>query len=184
MPDEDAWRFINTFAPWLSAIGSLAAVVLALLLAWRQNRIHLHVSLAVGSSPGSIQDVLENRSASRPPEACVEVSNRGLRTAVVKDIRFTIGWLRRREFKVSPHEGRKFARLEEGGSTMFCVPMEGLASELLRGLPKIARSQFLHLRAHSVSAVVYTTAGGRVRGRAQRTLCAELATHSKKHINA
>src|SRR5258706_5047016 len=169
MLDEDAWRFINTFAPWFSAIESLAAVVLALTLAWRQHRIYLHVSLTVGSSSASIGDAFENKSASHPPEARVEVNNRGLRTAVVRDIRFSIGWLRRREFRVSAHQERTLARLEEGGNAMFHVPVEGLASELLRGLPKIARFQFLHLRARSLSAVVYTTAGVRVPGRAQRT---------------
>jgi hypothetical protein len=185
MLDEDAWRFINTFAPWFSAIGSLAAVVVALTLARRQHRIHLHVLLRVGSSPARIGDDLESRSASPPPEACVEVSNRGLRKAAVRDIRFSIGWLRRREFRVSALHGHALpAPLEDGERVLFYMPVESLASELVRGLPKSALLQFLHLRAHSVSAIVHTTAGVRARGRAQRTLCAKLVAQAKKRTNA
>jgi hypothetical protein len=40
--DKETWKFINTFAPWLSAIGTIAAVWVSLYLA-RQERMKLYV---------------------------------------------------------------------------------------------------------------------------------------------
>jgi hypothetical protein len=45
--DEETWRFINTFAPWLSALGTLAAVITSLYLARRHDRIALKITLGV-----------------------------------------------------------------------------------------------------------------------------------------
>jgi hypothetical protein len=39
----DDWRFVNTFAPWASAIGTVAAVVVALLIARRRTLVSLKI---------------------------------------------------------------------------------------------------------------------------------------------
>ena len=41
---QKTWRFINTFAPWLSALGTITAVLVALYLARMDRRIQLEVS--------------------------------------------------------------------------------------------------------------------------------------------
>jgi ABC-type Fe3+ transport system permease subunit len=41
--DWETWRFINTFADWLAALGTVGAVVVALYLARKGNRIELEV---------------------------------------------------------------------------------------------------------------------------------------------
>lgn len=59
MADRDTWKFINTFASWLSALGSLAAVITSLYLARRSDQIRLRISAGVrilvseGDTPGS-----------------------------------------------------------------------------------------------------------------------------------
>lgn len=45
--DKETWRFINTFAPWLSAMGTLIAVITSLYLARRGDRLALKISLGV-----------------------------------------------------------------------------------------------------------------------------------------
>ena len=47
MPDEETWKFINTFAPWLAALGTLAAVATSLYLARRADRVTLEVRVGV-----------------------------------------------------------------------------------------------------------------------------------------
>lgn len=47
MPDQQSWQFINTFAPWLSAVGTLAAVATSLYLARRPDRIFLEVRVGI-----------------------------------------------------------------------------------------------------------------------------------------
>ncbi len=41
---QDTWEFINSFADWFSAVGTFAAVIVALLLAMRDRTIRLEVS--------------------------------------------------------------------------------------------------------------------------------------------
>ncbi|MEW6052542.1 MAG: hypothetical protein AB1552_01970 [Nitrospirota bacterium] len=41
---EAQWEFINTFAPWLSAIGTIAAVITSLYLAMRDRIIKLKIA--------------------------------------------------------------------------------------------------------------------------------------------
>ena len=45
--NRETWRFINSFAPWLSAIGTLLAVITSLYLARRGNRISLKLILGI-----------------------------------------------------------------------------------------------------------------------------------------
>jgi hypothetical protein len=47
MPDQETWRFINTFAGWLSATGTLVAVITSLYLARRSDRIRLKVTVGM-----------------------------------------------------------------------------------------------------------------------------------------
>ena len=47
MPDRETWRFLNTFAPWLSALGTLAAVITSLYLARRAARLDIRVSASI-----------------------------------------------------------------------------------------------------------------------------------------
>jgi hypothetical protein len=42
--DKDTWQFINTFAPWLSAFGTIAAVIVSLYLAFKSRRLNLKVT--------------------------------------------------------------------------------------------------------------------------------------------
>ena len=42
--DKEVWIFINSFAPWLSAVGSLSAVIFSLYLSRQDKRIHLDIS--------------------------------------------------------------------------------------------------------------------------------------------
>jgi len=47
VPDQQSWQFINTFAPWLAAVGTLAAVATSLYLARRADRIFLEVRVGI-----------------------------------------------------------------------------------------------------------------------------------------
>ncbi|MFX4237794.1 hypothetical protein ACOL20_05655 [Aliarcobacter butzleri] len=41
------WKFINTFAPWLSAIGTILAVVVSLYLAYTSRRQKLKPTVSI-----------------------------------------------------------------------------------------------------------------------------------------
>ncbi len=44
---KETWQFVNTFAPWLSALGTIAAVITALYLARRADKIRLQLRVGI-----------------------------------------------------------------------------------------------------------------------------------------
>jgi len=80
--DQETWRFINTFAPWLAALGTFSAVVTSLYLARRGNRIQLEVRAGL-RQVGFIGGTPETFGApENPPELVwTEVTNVGRRSA-------------------------------------------------------------------------------------------------------
>jgi hypothetical protein len=80
MPTKADWTFINTFAGWLSAVGTLLAVVVSLYLAMRDFRIRLRVNvgirkLFVGAGTHNVEDA--------PDFIIISVANVGRRPAKV-----------------------------------------------------------------------------------------------------
>lgn len=61
MPECESWQCINSFAPWVSAIGTLLISGLALWLAIKDRRINLKARLSLGVLPGQNQRVLNRR---------------------------------------------------------------------------------------------------------------------------
>lgn len=81
MSSVETWEFINSFAPWFSAFGTLAAVVVSLKLATRDRNIRLRVSAGhrLLITPGVDE---------RPEYLCIHVVNLGHRDAQLT----SIGW--------------------------------------------------------------------------------------------
>lgn len=44
---KETWQFVNTFAPWLSAFGTIAAVITALYLARRADKLRLQLRVGI-----------------------------------------------------------------------------------------------------------------------------------------
>jgi hypothetical protein len=87
MVDKEIWKFINTFAPWFSALGTFAAVVVSLYLARISRRVRLKVSAG-----------LEFRSINREHlevgrYICIRIINVGYREAIITNIRWQAGFL-------------------------------------------------------------------------------------------
>jgi len=80
MPTKADWLFINTFAGWLSALGTLLAVVISLYLAFRDYRVRLRVKVGlrkilVGTGTHIVKDA--------PDFIVIAVTNLGRRPAKV-----------------------------------------------------------------------------------------------------
>ncbi len=64
MLDQQTWQFVNTFAPWLAAFGTLMAVIISLYLARRADRIAIDVRVGIrlivvrGGGPGQRNELL------------------------------------------------------------------------------------------------------------------------------
>ena len=140
------WRFINTLAPWFSAIGTVSAVVTSLYLARRSDRQMLEVraglrTIAVvrGGSSG-VKDypffVRPNVFSNQPPTVLmVSVTNIGRRTAHLAHIYWQVG--RGRSFDGHPPRNElsfEFPiKLADGESAFYSWPLAGLEKSFIFG---------------------------------------------------
>ena len=123
--DENAWRFINTFAPWLSAMGTITAVCVSLYLARFDRKIHLDVSVGGRAIIGDFgtEDVL-----------CIRIVNVGRREFTVTNF----GWKRmfpKKNFVANPnfnfpgwaysiYSSKLPVRLKDGEEAAFYLPFD------------------------------------------------------------
>lgn len=87
--DVEFWRFVNSFAPWLSALGSLSAVALALYLARQDKRIRLDVSV------GHRLLVTQGFAGPHPSYLAIKVTNIGHREAQISTLTWKTGIFRK-----------------------------------------------------------------------------------------
>jgi hypothetical protein len=174
LPDTETWKFINTFAPWLSAVGTLSAVATSLWLAQRDRRIRLavraslRIQLLRGGGPGHGDRFLS-----------VNVVNRGRRAATISGIGWRFGLPRRHEF-LADHQGTTLpAKLEDGDEAEFLFPLDQFATGFLNAFPKRSLIPLPALRLATMEAIVVTTGGKTFYATITPDLRRELVTRAK-----
>jgi hypothetical protein len=87
--DRTTWTFINSFADWLSALGTVSAVILALYLARRDKNVRLEVSAGhrIVVTPGT--------EGPYPEYLMIRIVNIGHREAQITNIGWKVGLFRR-----------------------------------------------------------------------------------------
>ena len=138
--DEETWRFINSFAPWFSAIGTLLASLTAIYLARAGRRIRLSVSagrifLIVDSERrlyAASPEFLEMNAMGRPskPGVLIQVTNHGYRKAVVTTVYFCHGIRKKKYIGMIAPAGISFpVTLEEGQHLDVAFPEDVLLTQ-------------------------------------------------------
>ena len=94
MPDKATWQFINSFAPWLAALGTLLAVIVSLYFARRDKQIRISISAYIATLINNL-----NNSNKSNRYLCVEVTNIGHRTANITSINWKIGIFHKRRLE-------------------------------------------------------------------------------------
>ncbi|MFC1650571.1 hypothetical protein ACFL2X_03275 [Candidatus Latescibacterota bacterium] len=123
MIEKSTWEFINTFAPWFAAIGTLAAVIVSLYLARQDRRIKLKVSA------GHRMLVTEGQQGKSPQYIVISVVNVGHREAKVTGIGWEVG-LRKKisAYQTVPRDGLSSTipvKLEDGDEANYYIPLQG-----------------------------------------------------------
>ena len=158
MPDRETWDFINSFAPWFSALGTLCAVLVSLYLASRMSRHRVRVSCSIvrmiptGQRLGDGAEFLQ-----------IRVVNRGSLEVVVSGIMWKQRGLRRQSYVVfppdDPYSTKVPAKLQYGDQALFFFPTKTFprsASELLKTLGAAGPSS---LKLRLLSLGVYASTG-------------------------
>ncbi len=137
---RETWEFINSFAPWLSAIGSLAAAVVALYLSWNTRRVRVKVlikrSYYFNDSHGRAFSVSPELVASGQvpqvsrPAIQIDVSNHGSRKVKIGNV-YLVYWSskekKKKNFIMIPPAGVSLpVTLDEGDEQNFIYPEEVL----------------------------------------------------------
>jgi len=155
MLERQTWEFINTFSGWLSALGTLLAVVISLYLARRDRMIRLHVSVGlrqlVVPGQGSFTDLVT-----------INIVNRGYRAVTVTGIEWHIGFFRRVNFVQVPPSNSISAKLPIKLS-------DGDEAALRFSLPEFSRG---------VESIVKALVNRRMRSVAIRSIRAGVSTSS------
>lgn len=91
MFDRETWTFINGFAAWVSAFGTLAAAIIALYLSRQESRVRLAVVAGV-------RIIVQQGAGERLEYLCVEVTNIGRRPAQITNLYWRDGYPRGAQF--------------------------------------------------------------------------------------
>ncbi|MFZ0888465.1 MAG: hypothetical protein WA005_08440 [Candidatus Binataceae bacterium] len=146
------WNFINSFSGWLSAIGTLSAVLVSLWLARRDQRIRLRVNAGIRKI--FFERKIYERPEREPDFLVIAVTNVGRRVVTVTGLLWKNTLLQRRYLFQMPGEAplsAQFpARLQDGDGADFVVPLSELAknppAEIKQLIPRPRRLTVYFLR--------------------------------------
>jgi hypothetical protein len=209
--DQDTLRFINTFGPWLSAIGTLIAVAVSLHLARRSDQLKLEVRVGlrnVGVMPALVKPytffLRPNVISDAPPDLLVvSVTNLGRRTARLAQMWWHAGgrarvlgislpkfrWASRLSFLWTPiinEYSFEFPKiLADGDSAFYSWPLEG-GGGLKRNFTKSFDNEFAGwwgaIRLRRLRFYVATSTGEVFRQKPEKELLQLFKELAKKPI--
>jgi hypothetical protein len=148
------WNFINGFSGWLSALGTLLAVIVSLWLARRDSSVRLKVH--VGIRKIFVERKIYERPAEEPDFLLIAVTNVGRRVVTVTGLLWKNRLVPRLWVFQMPGEAPLSAqlpiRLQDGDEADFAMPLSGLAAvnesadfKALIPRPRILTIRFLRM---------------------------------------
>lgn len=156
MFDQDAWKFINTFAPWFSAIGTLSAVILTIHLARKDRNIQLEVSA------GHRIIVTPGVPAPYPEYLSIYVVNVGRREAQITNIGWKTGVFKKQHAIQTPPYNQFSSplpiRLKDGEEAKYLIELSK-ADDWLKGFTKDMLSPFPRIQCRFAKLRVFTSIG-------------------------
>lgn len=178
MLDQQTWEFINTFAPWLAAVGMLLAVIVSLYLARRDESIRLRISASM------IQILVEGGGPEHGRRfVAINVTNVGRRLATVDQLGWRMGLFRRRYYWQRPmqnlYSASLPAKLGDGGHVVFMFPIDEFRDNLNRFVVEDMRQRFVGLKSRLMKVVVTCSTGDQFRQPIDKSLREELVKTAK-----
>ena len=167
----EEWKFINSFAPWLSAIGTLLAVCVSLYVSYSTRKITLSVSSGI---------FIINESGVDEEYLAINVINTGYRTIFLNSqmcISFQIGLFNKTHIGIGhkyidSHKSSSFpCKLGENETANLFVKINNNKVNWLHNLKEE------HFKRHSLSTlriVVYPNVGKPFKVKPDKTIMKEL----------
>ena len=148
--DRATWEFINSFAPWLAALGMIGAVIVSLYLARRDKKIRFEVRAGIRLVPTPGERTI-------PEYLLIQVTNIGYREAELRSVEWRIGLFKKQHvFQVTARDDGMSSdipiRLRDGEMALYFIPIgrttfiDDFAKDFLMKHPKI-RSRYINICA-------------------------------------
>ena len=155
---EESYRFWCLIATWMTAFGTVGAVIVSLFLAGREQRVKLSV--------GAGHRIILNQGANpKPPEYClIYVTNIGLRKARIVNIGWRIGFENPKFFiqtpPISTPSSEMPTELHDGEEARYLLPLSGGVGDsewVDQFIPFLGRNKELDIRSMKVQ--IHTSIG-------------------------
>lgn len=173
----DELKFINTFAPWFSAIGSISAVITSLYFSYTNRKISLEVS-------ASVFQFAENDSSE--DYVFIQITNTGYRTVMLRNFSWEIGLFKKKIIGIGFNniDGSKSTpfpcKLEEGQMAQIAIKIHRDTGNYLEEFYNDFLKKYPKFIIKTLSIVVYPTIGKEFKSRVHKTLIDELNFYKKR----
>lgn len=154
MSEKDFWSFLNSFAPWLSALGTVSAVLVSLWLARRDYKVRLKIYVYINSFLNENKENLEYLA--------IEIFNIGRREVQISGIVWQIGCLRKRhlvQFIIKNSISSSLPiKLKDGEAASYYLPLDNwIKSEAVKLTHNITELNFIRLQVTTTVQDIFTT---------------------------
>jgi hypothetical protein len=169
-------EFLKSLPEWLTALGTLLAVVVALYLARRDKKIQASVS-------ATVYRLLDPTRQDSPEFVTVTVTNVGTRSFTLSTIYWQTGVFKRTTYlmviPVNEYSSRFPLKLADGDQAMYSIPIDDFRRN---SLPKFqSQPRFLSfIWSRFIFVRIVTTTGDGFKFRINRTLRDEIVAKKRR----
>ena len=117
---QEEWKFINTFAPWFSAIGTILAVILSLYFSYSARKISLIINV-------SLFDLFQENTKETEEYILIQITNTSYRDIIIKNFFWEFGFFKKHYIMIGFNTIDKDkstslpAKLKEGEMATFAI---------------------------------------------------------------
>jgi len=175
--DRQTWEFINSFSSWLSAFGTIAAVIVALYLARIDKRVRLEVSAGIRLivSPGV--------SGPHPEYLVIRIVNSGHREAQITNIGWKVGFFKKKLAVQTTIKDMLSSdlpvRLKDGQEASYYIPLNERINWLKDFVHDFLPNRY-RLRSRFIYATVHTSIGKSFEAKREKGLRKRLVDEAVK----
>lgn len=170
---QQEWEFINTFAPWFSAIGTLLAVMVSLYFSYSSRKISLMIS-------ASIFEFFQEGTQETEDYILIQITNTSYKDVIVKNFNWEFGLFKKRyimtgfktvdQTKSTPLP----AKLKEGEMAQIAIKIIDKEDNYLEKFYKESLKDSSFINIHTLKINVYPSIGKCFKQKIDKTLKIEL----------
>lgn len=176
--DRETWLFINSFAPWVSAFGTIAAVIVALYLSIREKRIRLRISA------GYRLLIIPGEKLNKKNEFLViNIVNVGYREAIITNIGWKVGLLKKQLGVQIPIEDgfsdKIPTKLKEAEVANYYIPLNE-TTNWIENFSKNFLQPYPRIRLRFTKVQVFTSIGKKFEAKIEKDLAKKILERIKQ----